>query len=156
VRRVRACHPARPLVAEDVHVRAAGEPVQRRGTSARDGDPHGVLGRVRPTGRGHRLEDRIAMAEGRLAVRDVGDRAAVGLERDGGQVCASAVCGAAQQEGLDRLVGEGAEVVALPGPAQRVPLDAVLPPLQLQVRQRPDPLGDGTAYDPELIRFQIL
>jgi hypothetical protein len=69
------------------------------------------------------------MAEGRLAVRDVGDRAAVGLERDGGQVRASAVCGAAQQEGVDRLVGEGAEVVALPVPAQRVPFDAVLPAL---------------------------
>jgi hypothetical protein len=60
-------------------------------------------------------------------------------------VLAVTVGGAAQQEGLDRLVGEGAEVVALPVPAKRVPLDAVFPALQLQVRQRLDPLGDGTA-----------
>jgi hypothetical protein len=80
MRWVCASHPG-SFIDEDVHVGAAREPVQGGGTASRRGDPRLVLGAVRPTRRGDELDHRVAVTEGGLVIRDIADRAAVGLER---------------------------------------------------------------------------
>jgi hypothetical protein len=96
---------------------------------------------MRPLGRGDEFEHRVAVAEGGVGVRHVGDGATVGLQADRREVRATAVLGAAQPEGLDRLVGEIGEIVAFPIAPVAVGLDVVVHPLELHIGHLVDDLG---------------
>ena len=144
-RRVRADHGAGALVAHGVHVHAARERLERRGVAPGVRHPVLVLGGLGPARGGHELERRVALAERAVGVGHLGDRAAVGLQAGGGQPLAVAVRRAAQQERVERLVGQRPEVMALPVAAQGVTLERVVHPLELQVGERLDPFADRAA-----------
>ena len=92
--------------------------------------PQGVLAWIAPFRGGDVLKARVAMAERRRVIVDIGDRAAVGLEADARQ---GGVRRVAVHERLDRGVGQLGEVVALPVAPVRVALDVVVAGLELDV-----------------------
>src|SRR5207245_10203371 len=148
-RRVRPPHAVLTLIAERVDVDPIRKRLHGRAVGPSSGDALAILRRIKPVRSATKLDERPAVAERAIVIRDVGDRAPVRLEaavRYAGPVGIGRASGnTARQEGVDRGVAELGQVVPFRVTAVPMAVRVVAHGLGLHIAHAPDALGGGSA-----------